>query len=86
MAKPRGPAAASTSTPAARTSPHGRPAAPSVAEQLAGSTFQFHPYGPATWGGTKTHGAQRQIQTPLPASIIKDGKWEPLETRMGTLE
>lgn len=57
-----------------------------VAEQLAGSTFQFHPYGPATWGGTKTHGAQRQIQTPLPASIIKDGKWEPLETRMGTLE
>ena len=57
-----------------------------VAEQLAGSTFQFHPYGPATWGGIKSHGAQRQIQTPLPASIIKDGKWEALETRMGTLE
>ncbi len=57
-----------------------------VAEQLAGSTFQFHPYGPATWGGDKTHGARRQIQTPLPASIIKDGKWEALETRMGTLE
>lgn len=57
-----------------------------VAEQLAGSTFQFHPYGPATWGGDKTHGARRQIQTPLPASIIKDGKWEALEMRMGTLE
>ena len=57
-----------------------------VAEQLAGSTFQFHPYGPATWGGDKTHGTRRQIQTPLPASIIRDGKWEPLETRMGTLE
>lgn len=57
-----------------------------VAEQLAGSTFQFHPYGPATWGGTKSHGARRQIQTPLPASIIKGGKWEPLDVRMGTLE
>ena len=57
-----------------------------VAEQLAGSTFQFHPYGPASWGGEKSHGARRQIQTPLPASIIKDGKWEPLEVKMGTLE
>ncbi len=57
-----------------------------VAEQLAGSTFQFHPYGPATWGGDKTYGAKRQIQTPLPASIIKDGKWEPLDERMSTLE
>jgi len=57
-----------------------------VAEQLAGSSFQFHPYGPATWGGEKSHGIRRQIQTPLPASIIKDGKWEPLEVRMGVLE
>jgi branched-chain amino acid transport system substrate-binding protein len=57
-----------------------------VAETLAGSTFQFHPYGPASWGGEKTHGARRQIQTPLPASIIKDGKWEPLDERMGVLE
>ena len=57
-----------------------------VAEQLAGSSFQFHPYGPATWGGDKSHGIKRQIQTPLPASIIKDGKWEPLEVRMGVLE
>lgn len=57
-----------------------------VSEQLAGSTFQFHPYGPATWGGEKSHGVRRQIQTPLPASIIKNGKWEPLEVRMGTLE
>ena len=36
-----------------------------VAEQLANSTFQFHPYGPASWGGDKTYGAKRQIQTPL---------------------
>ena len=57
-----------------------------VAEQLANSTFQFHPYGPASWGGDKTYGARRQIQTPLPASIIKDGVWTPLDVRMGTLE
>ncbi len=57
-----------------------------VAEQLANSTFQFHPYGPASWGGDKTYGAKRQIQTPLPASIIKDGAWTPLDVRMGTLE
>lgn len=57
-----------------------------VADQLAGSSFQFHPYGPATWGGEKSHGVRRQIQTPLPASIIKNGKWEPLEVRMGMLE
>lgn len=57
-----------------------------VAEQLANSTFQFHPYGPASWGGDKTYGAKRQIQTPLPASIIKDGVWTPLDVRMGTLE
>ena len=36
-----------------------------VAEQLANSTFQFHPYGPASWGGDKTYGAKRQIQTPF---------------------
>jgi branched-chain amino acid transport system substrate-binding protein len=57
-----------------------------VAEQLANSTFQFHPYGPASWGGDKTYGAKRQIQTPLPASIIKDGVWTPLDVRMGTLD
>jgi branched-chain amino acid transport system substrate-binding protein len=57
-----------------------------VAEQLANSTFQFHPYGPASWGGDKTYGAKRQIQTPLPASIIKDGVWTTLDVRMGTLE
>jgi len=57
-----------------------------VAEQLANSTFQFHPYGPASWGGDKTYGAKRQIQTPLPASIIKHGVWTPLDVRMGTLE
>lgn len=57
-----------------------------VAETLANSTFQFHPYGPASWGGEKSHGARRQIQTPLPASIIKDGQWQPLDVRMGTLE
>jgi len=57
-----------------------------VAEQLANSTFQFHPYGPASWGGDKTYGAKRQIQTPLPASIIKDGVWTPLDVRMGILE
>ena len=57
-----------------------------VAEQLANSTFQFHPYGPASWGGDKTYGAKRQIQTPLPASIIKEGVWTPLDVRMGTLD
>ena len=57
-----------------------------VAEVLAQSTFASHPYGPATWGGEKTYGARRQIQTPLPASIIKDGNWTPLEVRMGKLD
>lgn len=57
-----------------------------VAEQLALSSTDFHPFGPATWGGEKSHGIRRQIQTPLPASIIKNGKWEPLEVLNGTLE
>jgi len=57
-----------------------------VAEVLAQSTFAGHPYGPASWGGDKTYGARRQIQTPLPASIIKDGNWTPLDVRMGKLD
>lgn len=57
-----------------------------VADTLAGSSFQHHPYGPASWGAEKAYGIRRQIQTPLPASIIKDGKWEPLEVLMSTME
>jgi branched-chain amino acid transport system substrate-binding protein len=57
-----------------------------VAEQIASSSFEFHPFGPASFGGEKTHGIRRQIQTPLPASIIKNGKWEPLEVLGGQLD
>ena len=57
-----------------------------VAEVLEASKTEQHPFGPANWGAEKTYGARRQIQTPLPASIIRDGKWEPLDVRMGTLD
>jgi len=57
-----------------------------VADTLAASSFAGHPFGPASWGAEKTYGARRQIQTPLPASIIRDGKWEPLDVRVGTME
>ncbi len=57
-----------------------------VSDALAASSFQNHPFGPATWGAEKTYGIKRQIQTPLPASIIKDGKWESLDVRVGKLD
>ncbi|MEO7404083.1 MAG: hypothetical protein ABIU95_10480, partial [Burkholderiales bacterium] len=57
-----------------------------VSETLAGSSFDFHPYGKAAWGGEKTYGIRRQILTPLPASIIRGGKWEVLDVRMAVLE
>lgn len=57
-----------------------------VAEQLANSSFEFHPFGRASWGGEKSHGIRRTIQTPLPASIIRNGKWEALEVIPGNLE
>ncbi|HEY9400458.1 MAG TPA: ABC transporter substrate-binding protein [Luteimonas sp.] len=57
-----------------------------VAEQLASSESQFHPFGPASWGGQQAYGTKRQIQTPLPASIIRNGKWEALDVRMSTFE
>ncbi|MFN0304535.1 MAG: ABC transporter substrate-binding protein, partial [Burkholderiales bacterium] len=57
-----------------------------VSDALAASTFANHPFGPASWGAEKTYGIKRQIQTPLPASIIKDGKWESLDVRVGKLD
>jgi branched-chain amino acid transport system substrate-binding protein len=57
-----------------------------VADALAESKYDAHPFGPATWGGQKTYGAKRQIVAPIPASILKAGKWEQLEVLPGTLE
>src|SRR5262245_6248268 len=42
-----------------------------VAEVLAESKYDAHPFGPATWGGQKTYGLKRQIVGPIPASILK---------------
>ena len=57
-----------------------------VAEALAASTYPEHPFGPASWGGEKTYGAKRQIVLPIPASILKDGKWEPFDVRAGKFD
>jgi hypothetical protein len=57
-----------------------------VAEALAESTYPEHPFGAASWGGQKMYGLRRQIVAPIPASIIKDGKWEPLEVLPGKLD
>ena len=57
-----------------------------VAEALAESKYQDHPFGPATWGGAKTYGLKRQIVAPIPASILKDGKWEQLEVVSGAFD
>jgi branched-chain amino acid transport system substrate-binding protein len=57
-----------------------------VAEALAESKYAEHPFGPATWGGAKAYGLKRQIVAPIPASILKDGKWEQLEVVSGTFE
>jgi branched-chain amino acid transport system substrate-binding protein len=57
-----------------------------VADALAQSTYPEHPFGAASWGGEKTYGAKRQIVLPIPAAILKDGKWEPFDVRTGTFE
>jgi branched-chain amino acid transport system substrate-binding protein len=57
-----------------------------VAEVLAESKYDAHPFGPASWGGQKNYGAKRQIVGPIPASILKGGKWEQLEVLPGTFE
>ena len=61
-------------------------AKPVKIEALAESKYDAHPFGPAAWGGQKTYGLKRQIVVPIPASILKAGKWEPLEVLPGTLE
>src|SRR4029434_8135984 len=57
-----------------------------VADALGQSTYPQHPCGAATWGGEKTYGAKRQIVLPIPAAILKDGKWEPFDVRTGKLD
>jgi branched-chain amino acid transport system substrate-binding protein len=57
-----------------------------VADALAQSTYPDHPFGPASWGGEKTYGAKRQIILPIPAAILKDGKWEPFDVRTGKFD
>jgi branched-chain amino acid transport system substrate-binding protein len=57
-----------------------------VAEALAQSTYPEHPFGTASWGGEKTYGAKRQIVMPIPAAILKDGKWEPFDVRTGKFD
>jgi len=57
-----------------------------VAEALAQSTYPEHPFGPASWGGEKNYGAKRQIVLPIPAAILKDGKWEPFDVRPGKFD
>ena len=36
--------------------------------------------------GEKTYGAKRQIVLPIPAAILKDGKWEPFDVRTGKFD
>lgn len=57
-----------------------------VAEALAESSYAEHPFGAATWGGQKNYGLKRQIVIPIPASILKDGKWEQFDIRPGTFD
>ena len=57
-----------------------------VADALGQSTYPQHPFGAATWGGEKTYGAKRQIVLPIPAAILKDGKWEPFDVRTGKFD
>jgi branched-chain amino acid transport system substrate-binding protein len=57
-----------------------------VAAALAQSTYPAHPFGQASWGGEKTYGIKRQIVMPIPAAILKNGKWEPFDVRPGTFE
>jgi branched-chain amino acid transport system substrate-binding protein len=57
-----------------------------VADALANSTYAGHPFGAASWGGEKAYGIKRQIVMPIPASILKNGKWEPFDTRPGKFD
>jgi branched-chain amino acid transport system substrate-binding protein len=57
-----------------------------VAEALANSTYANHPFGPASWGGEKNYGIKRQIVIPIPASILKGGKWELFDIRSGKFD
>jgi branched-chain amino acid transport system substrate-binding protein len=57
-----------------------------VADALANSTYAGHPFGPASWGGEKAYGIKRQIVMPIPAAILKGGKWEPFDIRPGKFE
>ena len=57
-----------------------------VAEALAASSYPSHPFGAASWGGEKAYGIKRQIVIPIPASILKNGKWEPFDVRSGKFE
>ena len=57
-----------------------------VAGALAGSSYANHPFGPASWGGEKTYGIKRQIVIPIPASILKNGKWEPFDVKSGKFD
>ena len=43
-------------------------------------------FGAASWGGEKTYGAKRQIILPIPAAILKGGKWEPFDVRAGKFD
>jgi hypothetical protein len=57
-----------------------------VADALGQSNYAGHPFGPASWGGEKNYGVKRQIVIPIPASILKNGKWEPFDVRSGKFE
>ena len=57
-----------------------------VAEALASSTYAAHPFGAASWGGEKAYGIKRQIVMPIPAAILKNGRWEAFDVRPGKFE
>lgn len=57
-----------------------------VADALSRSSYATHPFGPASWGGEKTYGIKRQIVIPIPASILKNGKWEPFDVKSGEFD
>ena len=57
-----------------------------VADALSRSSYANHPFGPASWGGEKTYGIKRQIVIPIPASILKNGKWEPFDVKSGEFD
>ena len=57
-----------------------------VADALAASSYANHPFGPASWGGEKNYGIKRQIVIPIPAAILKNGKWEPFDVKSGKFD